>query len=174
MPMGDIDQMFPRKSRDPLDIEGMTDADKAYFTQLYNSYISAGFSPAEAIAKTNDIIYRAKNELLIAQANEKYAIEKAQTQPRPDRNLSGDVTVRRMTEFLRFMNAFAGELSDEDVLLAIENEWTDVIDYPTTAWDSDVYGLTLYLIGGGLIANNVKDGTWLYLDDSVEKQLNTS
>jgi hypothetical protein len=175
MPMGDLDSAFPKKSRyDNLNFDGLTADERVYYTKRYNSYITAGYSPAEAIAYTNDEIYKAQQEALIEAETKRYAEQKQLTEPRPAKNLSGDVTVRRMTQFLMFMNEHTYELSNDQVIEAIENEWSDVIDVPITVWDSDVYGLVLYLIGGGRIVPNLENGTWLYLSEEPEtKPLNT-
>jgi hypothetical protein len=61
------------------------------------------------------------------------------------------------------MNIHAENLSDEQIIEAIENEWVDVIDVPFSVWETDVKGLSLYLIGGGQIV--VNEGSWFCIDE---------
>jgi len=174
MPMGDLDNIFPKKNRmDALDLEGLSDNDKIFVRSYYNQLLKQGMTNEEALTYANDKAYELRTIALRIDESIKYAKEKEMTDPRPERNLTGDVTVRRMVAFLKFMNAYSAGLSDMQVIEAIDNEWVDVIDLPVSKWDSDCFGLTLYMIGGGRIAQDVSSGMWLFLDEPEPQPLNT-
>jgi hypothetical protein len=162
--MDDIANLFPKKSRfNNLNLEGLDELEQVDIKTKYNSAISQGYSSSQALDYANREANKLRYEKEIEAEKVKYAEQKQLTDPRPSRNLDGDVTVRRLTAFLNFMNQHASNLLDGQLIEAIENEWSDVIDIPISAWDSDVKGLTLYLIGGGLIVS--AGVSWVCIDE---------
>ena len=54
MPFGDLDNNFPRKSRETMNLDGLNDTNKIFVRSYYNQLMKQGFSPEEAVVYAND------------------------------------------------------------------------------------------------------------------------
>ncbi len=167
--MDDLINSFPKKSRfENMDLDGLSEDERKQIIAAYEWSIRVGNDADASLAYANSVADELKSEKLKLAEIQKYAAEKQALTPRPERNLTGDVTVRRMTAFIRFMNRYQGMVTIEQILNDVDNEWTDVIDFPVSEWDSDVVGLRLYMIGGGRIVLT-EDSGWVYAADPPDE-----
>lgn len=166
--MDEIYNAFPKKTRyaglEEVNMSGLDETDKQRLKKDYDSLLTMNYTQDEAIVEANLMADDIRQTAIV---NEEYGRQRKislankeierQLMGKPLPNLDGDVGLKRLKLFLKWLNEAI--TPDEKLIQEMSDSWQDVVDVPMTKYYSDIDGLRVYIIGGSGL-NLSPDGFW--------------